>query len=86
MRTGKVDENTPHQPGTDGVKVSPILPSDTLELDQPQIDLMNERGRLQGMTFIFAGHAAARQTVEFLVDQRGEVFQRGVIPRSPSSQ
>lgn len=47
---------------------------------------MDERRGLKGVTFIFPGHVAARQTVEFLVHQRGKVFQRGLIPSSPGSK
>ena len=86
VRAGKVNENAPHQPRADREEVGAILPTHVLELHQPQVDLVDERRGLQRVTFIFPGHLAARQAVQFVVDQGRQVLQGGLVPVSPGSE
>jgi hypothetical protein len=44
--------------------------------DQPEISLMHERGRLQGLARCFLGHPVRRKFAKFRVHQR-EQFVRG---------
>ena len=47
---------------------------------QPQVGLVNQRGRLQRMGFAFAPHVAARQTIELFIHKRKCGIQ--AVPRS----
>lgn len=47
---------------------------------------MDQRRGLEGVTCIFPGHLASRQAVEFLIDDGGKLFQRGLIPVSPGAK
>ena len=57
-----------------------VLPRQLRVLQQPQIDVVDERGRLQRLTRPLATHVARRQTPELVVDQRHQRRQRRSSP------
>ncbi|HEY0283980.1 MAG TPA: hypothetical protein VGC23_01225, partial [Vicinamibacterales bacterium] len=63
-----------------------ILPIDVLDIDQAQVHLVDERGRLQAVTRPFAGHAPARDTAQLGVDDRNQPIERRLVALSPLQQ
>ena len=57
----------------------PILPVDVLDIDQAQVRLVDERGRLQAVTGPFAGHAPASDAAQLAVDDRDEPIERRLV-------
>ena len=49
LRARKIDEDAPHQASRHRQKVRAVLPVHPLGVDQPQVGLVDERGRLEGM-------------------------------------
>jgi hypothetical protein len=55
-----IDEDLAHQPGRQREKMGPALQRHAVHIHQPQVDLMNERRRLQCARRRFAPETAAR--------------------------
>ena len=81
-----IDEHAPHQTCGDAEKVCAILPPHLSRVDQPNERLVDEGRRLQRVTQSFAGHVDAGQAAQFGLDQRDEVFQRGLVAAAPRPQ
>jgi hypothetical protein len=60
--------------------------SHVLNVDQFQIDLMHQGGRLQDWFFALPLHEIDGQAVEFLVDARRERIERGRIAAGPCEE
>jgi hypothetical protein len=78
-----VDENAAHHFGGYTKELRAVLPRDTTLIDQPEVGLVNERCRLQGMTGSFASKVGRRAAAQFLVDERHEQIARGDIAVAP---
>lgn len=57
-----------------------------MQIDQPHIDLVDERGRLQRVAGMFPGHVPVRAPVQFLVDERGQLLEGLLVAITPGSQ
>ena len=57
-------------------KMRAVLPAHLVELDQPQIDLVDEGCRLQGMPAILTPHVIARDAAQLGVHCRHQLRQR----------
>jgi hypothetical protein len=66
--------------------VRAILPADALHIDEPQIRLIDQGGRLQAMPKTLPRQASAGDAMEFLVDERNQPLQRGLIPLMPRQE
>src|SRR5262249_21277145 len=84
--TSQIGENAAHQLGTDGQKMGSVLPAYLPHIYQPQVDLIDERGGLQGMACGFAGHIALCRLVQLVVHKRRKLFQRLFVPVNPSAE
>src|SRR5271165_5993152 len=80
------DQNAPHQLGRDGKKVRPILPLHALVVHQAHIGLIDQGCSLQQVSRTLALHVMACQAVEFLIDDRGQPFQRALVSVAPGSE
>ena len=56
------------------------------EADQPQERLVDERGRLQDVPGPFAGHLPGGEPMQLVLDDRGELAERGGIAGAPGGQ
>ncbi len=61
-----LDENAAHEPCGDGEEVRAILPHHPVDIDQPQIGLVDQGRRLENVPGPLAGHLAAREAEELL--------------------
>src|SRR4029453_6089802 len=62
-----------------------IVPGDGLAVDEANKRLIDERRGLQAVSNSFSSHAAPRDSVELLVDERNQSFQ-GILVASPPLQ
>jgi hypothetical protein len=62
----------------------PILPIYLSTVHEPQVDLVNEGGRLEGMPWSLPRHIVLRYSMQLLIDERREFFQSLLISGSPS--
>src|SRR5262249_54808263 len=65
-----VDQNRAHQRRRHAVKVPPALPLGEILFDQPQVSLIDKRGRLQRVIRALPAQIAVSQLTEFLVYDR----------------
>ena len=81
-----IDEDAAHDAGRDGKEVRAVLPIDAGGIDQPQVGLVDERGGLVAVAFVFTGEAAARDLAELLVHDRHQRFESGFVAVPPFDQ
>src|SRR5215210_3979285 len=62
-----------------------IVPGDSLAVDEANKRLIDERRGLQAVPNSFSSHAAPRDSVELLVDERNQSLQ-GIVVASPPLQ
>ena len=78
-----VDEDTAHDASRNGQKVGPVLPVDVRRVHETQIRFVDERRRLEAVAGALAGHAAARDLMEFPIDERNQPFEGRLVAISP---
>ena len=61
-------------------EVRVALPLRARWLDQAEVCLVDEGGRLQGMVSAFAGHQRASEPVKLIVDERQQPLCRPGVP------
>ena len=67
-------------------EMSPVLPPDLVPAEQPEANLVDERGRLHRHGRPLAGQVAEGHPVELIVDQRNQPLERAVVPIGPDAQ
>ena len=82
-RAGEVHQYAAHQLGGYREEMCAVLPLNSIDVHQPQIGLVHQRGSLQHVTGSFSAHIESRQPAKFLVYQRHEPVKRSVIPAAP---
>ena len=82
-RARVIHQDPPHQSRRHREKVRAVLPLDSVDIDQPEIRLVDERRRLQRVTHVLVPHVVPGEASELLIDQRRQLFQRRRIPISP---
>jgi hypothetical protein len=60
-----------------------VLPADVCLINQSQVGLVNQRGRLQGVARTLATHVVVGQPVQFVMDQWDEFVIGGSIAIAP---
>ena len=60
LSSGVIDEDLAHQRGRQCKEVGPVLQRHAVHIHEPQVDLMNERRRLQCVPWRLAPETAAR--------------------------
>ena len=78
-----VHEDATHDAGGDGQEMRAVVPLDRLAVDQANIRLVDERRRLEAMTHALSRHAASRDPVEFLMDERDQSLEGALVALSP---
>src|SRR5262249_16798269 len=61
----------------DGEEVRPTFPSALAAADQPQVGLVDQGGRLQGVAGGLASQVALGQSAQFVINQRQQFRRRG---------
>jgi hypothetical protein len=79
-----VNENAAHQRRGHGEEMRAILPLHAIELDDPQVGFVDERGRLQGVAGPFALQIAMRDPAQLVVDERDDFVSRGAVLAAPT--
>src|SRR5277367_2981834 len=75
-----VDQNAPHQLGSNPIELSAVLPMGRMLADQLEISFMNQSSGLKGMVHPLAPHIPAGQPFELVIDQRNKLFLSGLVP------
>jgi len=83
--TSQVGEDLSHQSGADGEEMSAVLPGEFLEINHPQVDLVNESGGLENVPGWLSCHVAMGAPVQLPLNQEGQFLQRLRIAGSPGS-
>ena len=82
-RAREVDEHAAHQPRGHREEVRAILPLDAPDINQPEVDLVDERGRLEHVVRTLAGHMPLGNATQLGVDERNQLFDCVAVPASP---
>src|SRR5262245_35938207 len=81
LATGAIDEDPAHGLGRSGEEVAPAVPPPgLLGIDQPEIRLVHQRGRLERLAGPLLGQPLGRQLAELVVDQREQLLARPRLP------
>ena len=83
MRAGAVDENPAHHLRRHTEELRAILPGGPVLIDQPQVRLVDERGRLQRMPRALAAELGRGAPPELLVHEGNQTIARACVPGAP---
>jgi hypothetical protein len=75
-----VDQNAPHQLGSNPIELSAALPMGRMLANQFEISFMNQGSGLKGMVRSLTPHIPAGQPFELVIDQRNKLFLGGLVP------
>src|SRR4051812_36076746 len=81
-----VDEDTAYRLRGDGKKMGAVLPPHPFVVDQPQIGFVDQGRRLQAAAGPLAFQVVVRQAVELVVDDRGQLSERALVPVGPRTE
>jgi hypothetical protein len=79
-----VDQNAPHRLGSDREEGIAIGSRELTLLHQPQVDLVDERGRGECMAGRFAVELSSCNLTQLVVDERYDSLRRFTIAGAPS--
>ena len=60
-----------------------VLPLDLADINEPEVDLIDERGRLEHVTRTLTRHVTPGEPAELLVHERQQLFDGVAVPASP---
>ena len=83
-RARMIDEDTPHRARRHGEEVGPILPLHAIELDQPEVRLVDERGRLQRVAVTFVAQVPSSQVMQLMVHAAARAGQEPRVRPFPT--
>jgi hypothetical protein len=81
-----IDQNAPHDLRGDREKVRTIGPVDVPLIDQANVGFVDEGGGLECVTSSLPAHVAAREAMQFFIDQRVQLVECRLIPVAPLSE
>ena len=84
--TCRVHENPPHVTCSKGKEVSAILPVHVIKVDQPQVDLVDERRRPERVVRPFSPQVVPRAPAQLVVDERRHALEGCTIASPPGAQ
>ena len=79
-------ENATHQLRRDGEEVRSILPPHPLVVDQPDVGLIDQRGRLEAVVGSLAPHVPVGEPTEFGIHDGRQRVERSVVPVAPRTE
>ena len=86
MTTRVVDQNASHDLRRDREEMRTIGPVHVSLIDETDVSFVNQGGGLKCVTFSLAAHVAAREPVQFFVDQRIQLVECGLVSVAPLSE
>ena len=86
MTAGVIDQNPAHDLRRHAEEMRPILPIDLALVDDAQIHLMNQRGRLQGVADSFHPKLARCNAAELRVDEWQQLIKRSAVAATPINE
>ena len=78
-----IDQDLPHQPRGHRKQVGAILRRRRARSHQPEIRLVDQRGRLKGVVWLFLTKPRSRHPAQLLVHERQQLLQRVSVPGPP---
>jgi len=63
-----------------------VLPVDALASNQAEVDLVDERGRLEGVPLSFSRHVSTSDPIQLVMDDRNEAVECRAIALSPCDE
>jgi hypothetical protein len=81
-----VDEDAAHHHRGEPDELRAVGPVDLPLVDQPQVGFVHQRGGLQGVPGPLLTQVAARQSPQFVVDDRKQLVERSLIAAAPLDQ
>ena len=86
VTTGVIDQDPAHDLCRDAKEVCSILPVDLALVDEPEVDLVDERRRLQRVVSSLAPKLARGRPAELSVDEREQLIERSPIAATPIAE
>jgi len=77
-----MSEDAPHQPRRHREEVCPVLPFHSLDVDQPQVRLVDERSGLKTVTGSLTPHMGSGNPVQLVVHERNQLVQGHLVALS----
>src|SRR5215470_11047757 len=81
--TRMVDEDSSHDPRGDAEEVGAALPRHVGRLHEPQVGLMDESGRLEGMVAPLLAQVSGGEAPQLVVDDGKQLVESGLIAAIP---
>ena len=78
-----VHENAPHGASGNRQEMRPVLPRDIFGIDQPQVDLIDERRRLKAVPGTLSCHASSGDLVKLALYERNQSIEGGRVALTP---
>ena len=82
-RARVLHEDTAHGASRHRKEMCTVVPCNILRVDQPEIGLVDEHGCLEAVTRALSRHAALRDPVQFLVDERNQSLEGSLVAPPP---
>ena len=86
LRARVVDEDATHHTSGHGEEMRAVLPRDRLPVDQTDIGFIDERRGLQAVPDALSRHAASRDLVQLLMNQRDQLLAGSHVAFAPSGE
>jgi hypothetical protein len=86
LRARSIYQNAPHEAGGHRKEMRAILPLDLFDFDEPEVRLIDQRGRLERVAGTLVAHMAPCQPAQFGVDQREQAVERRHLTLPPGLQ
>lgn len=85
-RAREIDEHSSHHRGGHRQEVRTVLPADALDVDEPEIGLVDQRCRVQAVAGPFPAHAAAGDLLQLGVHEGNQAHQGLLVAVAPSQE
>ena len=85
-RARVVHEDAAHHARGHGEEMRAVVPRDRLPVDQADVGLVDERRRLEAVPDALARHAASRDPVELVMDERNQALEGALVALPPFEQ
>jgi hypothetical protein len=86
MTTGVIDQNPTDDLRRRAKEVSPVPPVDVTLIDEPEVDLVNQCGRLQRVADSLAPKLARRNGAQLRVDERQQLIECTAVAATPFAE
>ncbi len=83
---GIIHQDAAHEPSADREEMSTVVPLDVLNVDEPEIGFVDQRGGLQSVAATLVHQAALRDLAQLRINQDKDSLQSVAISAAPGSQ